>query len=134
MKKQLLLILVGINFFSCAGMLKSDFAKRSEESGISASDIEAVDKQSMIYYGDYQRTSSQTVGLNDQMLQTQVSAQMNKITNIFCTCVKKLADKCQSNPKGLTNSEKEIWIKGNGAAEALSLIQRSKADPLSCPS
>lgn len=121
-----------VGFSGCASMMKSNFAKKYEPMGVSAADIESVDRQSSIYYGDYQRTASQKVGLNDQMLQTQVTAQMNKLTNIFCACVKKLGDKCQAPPTNLSSTEKDVWVKGNGAAEALALIQKSQMDPLSC--
>jgi hypothetical protein len=133
MIRFLFLTAIFISLSGCAGMLKSSFAKKYEPLGVSTGDIESVDRQSTVYYGDYQRTASQKFGVNDQMLQTQVTAQMTKITNIFCTCVKKLGDKCQSAPNGLTGSDKEIWIKGNGAAEALTLIQKSQVDAASCP-
>lgn len=132
MLKFLVIVTAIVLFSGCAGLMKSNFAKKYEPMGVAASDIEAVDRQSSVYYGDYQRTASQKYGLNDQMLQTQVNAQMTKITNIFCTCVKKLGEKCQAAPNGLSSADKEIWVKGNGAAEALSLIQKSQVDPLSC--
>lgn len=137
MKKLIALTVLTIAFTGCASMqnmMKSNFAKKAETLGISAADVEAVDKQSSIYYGDYQRTASQKTGLNDQMLQTQVNAQMTKLTNIFCACVKKLSDKCQANPAGFSAADKDAWVKGNGAAEALSLIQKSQVDPLGCAS
>lgn len=126
-------MLLALSFLAgCASLTKSSFAKRAETQGISAADIEAVDRQSAIYYGDYQRTANQKIGVNAQMLQTQVTAQTTKMTGIFCACVKKLGDKCQGNPDGLAGSDKDVWVKGNGAAEALSLIQRSPVDALSC--
>lgn len=131
--RSILALVIASSITGCASLMKSNFAKGAETKGISAADVELVDRQSMTYYGDYQRTASQKIGLNDQMLQTQVTAQMNKITNIFCTCVKKLGEKCQNNPDGLSASDKDLWVKGNGAAEALSLIQKSQVDPLSCP-
>ncbi|RYZ86425.1 MAG: hypothetical protein EOP04_13915 [Proteobacteria bacterium] len=137
MIKLLTLFVATLSFTACASMqnmMKSNFAKKAETLGIAATDVEAVDRQSQVYYGDYQRTASQKVGLNDQMLQTQVNAQMTKITNIFCGCVKKLGDKCQANPAGMSGTDKDMWVKGNGAAEALSLIQKSNVDAMSCPS
>ncbi len=137
MIRLFILSLIAVAFTGCASMqsmMKSSFAKKAETMGVSAADIEAVDRQSSVYYGDYQRTASQKVGVNDQMLQTQVNAQMTKLTNIFCACVKKLGDKCQTNPAGLSSSDKDAWVEGNGAAEALSLIQKSQVDPLSCAS
>lgn len=131
--KTKLVMLLALSFLAgCASLTQSSFAKKSAAQGVSAADIEAVDKQSAIYYGDYQRTANQKFGVNPQMLQTQITAQTTKITSIFCACVKKLGDKCQGNPEGLTGANKDVWVKGNGAAEALSLIQRSPVDALSC--
>ncbi|HRO68266.1 MAG TPA: hypothetical protein PL182_11925 [Pseudobdellovibrionaceae bacterium] len=132
MKTRFVMLLSLAFLAGCASLTKSSFAKRAEAQGISAADIEAVDKQSAVYYGDYQRTSNQKFGVNPQMLQTQITAQTTKITGIFCACVKKLGEKCQGNPAGLSGADKDVWVKGNGAAEALSLIQRSPVDALSC--
>ncbi len=126
-------MICAILFSGCASMMKSNFAKKAEAKGISQEDINLVDSQSVVFYGDYQRASAQGNRVNAQQLQTLVSAQMSKITNIYCTCVKKLGDKCQANGSGLAAVEKDMWVKGNGAAEALELIQRSPADPMACP-
>lgn len=137
MRKNIFLLIGMILITGCATLQdlnKSSFAKKAETLGIIEADVQAVDRQSNTYYHDYQRTASQQYGLNEQMLQTQINAQMNKLNNIFCACVKKLGDKCQANPAGMNNTDKDLWVKGNGAAEAISLIQRSRVDPLACAS
>ncbi len=63
----------------------------------------------------------------------------NKIFKIFCNCFKKLGSKCQQKPVGLTEDEKRLWAKSNGAESILEVYSSpinggavSKADPDMC--
>ncbi len=43
----------------------------------------------------------------------------NRVRNIFCNCIKKLGQKCQKKPDGLTGEDRVLWAKSNGAEWAL---------------
>lgn len=117
----------------CAGaQLKSDWKERR---GYSDADIAAIEYQSQGYKVLMMQSGATSNAFNSApMIQTD-----NRLRAIFCSCVKKLGQKCREKSDGLAAQDKELWIKANAVDMAI-LGQRmtweanpmTVIDPLEC--
>ena len=106
----------------CAGQaLKAEWTQR----GYTDAEIAEVGP----YQKSYMEILSQgTVNSNQFNTTEKVNAE-NRVRTIFCACAKKLKEKCQKKPDGLTGEDRTLCAKANGAESAL-IGMAAAANPL----
>jgi hypothetical protein len=131
--RRLLLILLAVVFVGCSGAkLKTEW---KDDRGYSDEDIEAA----MSKMPEYKKILiSGTVYSSRYNNSNEIQAD-NRLRSIFCSCIKKLGDKCRQKSDGLTGADKDLWIKANAVDMAFASQESSLSssaskimDPTEC--
>lgn len=110
--KNIVSIFIGLALAACSSMsLRNQWSTK----GYSADDIREIQR----YEGGYLDILSRGTAFSNGFDSSERVSAENRIRGIFCSCFKKLGEKCRTKPDGLTDDDKILWAKSNAADSAL---------------
>ena len=122
--------------FSTACATRSLKKEWAEKRGYSKDDMALIQETKADYYLEYQAAKKESSPQNS----APIHRVEDKFVKIFCSCYKKLGDKCRQKPEGLSGSDRALWAKANSIDWVLltehnpfELKPERKIDPAECP-
>lgn len=113
MKNYLLLTVFGFSLLGCAGAaIKKEFL---EKRGYSQEDIKEIETQRQPYVDILAKGRVASNAFNT----TEKVAAEGRVKAVFCSCYKKLGEKCTQKADGLSKDDHVLWVKSNAAEMAL---------------